>query len=324
MSLLNVSELHVHFPASTSWLGMRSRWLKAVNGVSLNLEQGEILGLVGESGSGKSSLGKAILCLNETHGGKIVFDGTDVTAGKRGDIQRLRHETAMIFQDPYTALNPRLSVGETLREVLQIQRKCPPERIVERVEELLRLVGLPVEIASRKPQSLSGGQCQRVGIARALAVEPRLIVADECISALDVSIQGQIINLLLELRQRINLTLLFISHDLSVIRRICDRVAVMYMGQIIEEGPVEAIFNHPLHPYTAALISAIPQLDPSQALPPHPLPGEPPSPMQLPAGCTFHSRCRYAQSVCANTQPPTRYLKSRRYSCVLEETQFKN
>lgn len=323
MSLLNVRELHVHFPASTSWIGMRSRWLKAVNGVSLNLAQGEILGLVGESGSGKSSLGKAILCLNETSGGKIVFDGTDITAGKKRDIQRLRHETAMIFQDPYTALNPRLSVGETLSEVLRIQRRLPPECIAERVEELLRLVGLPVEIASRKPRSLSGGQCQRVGIARALAVEPRLIVADECISALDVSIQGQIINLLLELRQQINLTLLFISHDLSVVRRICDRVAVMYMGQIIEEGPVEAIFNHPLHPYTAALISAIPQLDPSQALP-QPLPGEPPSPMRLPAGCAFHSRCSYAQYVCANTQPPTRYLKSRRYNCVLEETQFKN
>ncbi|QNH75590.1 ABC transporter ATP-binding protein [Pseudomonas protegens] len=323
MSLLQVRDLHVHFASSTSWLGMRSRWLKAVNGVSLDLAQGEIMGLVGESGSGKSSLGRAILCLNETCGGKILFDGTDITAANKRDIQRLRHETAMIFQDPYTALNPRMSVGETLREALRVLRKWPSQHIAERVDELLRLVGLPVEIASRKPGSLSGGQCQRVGIARALAVEPRLIVADECLSALDVSIQGQIINLLLELRQQINLTLLFISHDLSVVRRICDRVAIMYMGQIVEEGPVEAIFNNPCHPYTAALINCIPQLDPSQALPPDPLPGEPPSPMLLPAGCAFHSRCKYAQSVCANTPPPTRFLKNRRYSCVLEETQFK-
>ncbi|MCE4056756.1 ABC transporter ATP-binding protein [Pseudomonas sp. Au-Pse12] len=322
MSLLQVTDLHVHFPASSGWLGMHKRWLKAVNGVSLSLARGEVLGLVGESGSGKSSLGRAILYLEEIRSGTVSFDGVDITRGNRCDIQRLRHETAMIFQDPYAALNPRMKVGEILAEVLQVHHRLPIEQRTDRVMELLRLVGLPKEMVSRRPHSLSGGQCQRLGIARALAVEPRLIVADECVSALDVSIQGQIINLLLKLRQQMNLALLFISHDLSVVHRVCDRVAVMYMGQIVEEGPVEAVFNRPHHPYTAALISSIPQLDPSKPLPTHPLPGEPPSPLKLPSGCMFHPRCHLALPACAKTPPPIRSLQNRRYSCVLDETQF--
>ncbi|KAB0507473.1 ABC transporter ATP-binding protein [Pseudomonas lini] len=320
MTLLKVKDLQVRFAApGTGFLGMNRQWLTAVNGVSLTLSAGETLGLVGESGSGKSSLGRAILHLNEIYAGQVLFDGVDMAHAGKVDIERLRHETAMVFQDPYAALNPRLSIGQTLAEVLRVQRKVPEPLIAARVDELLTLVGLRPELASRKPHALSGGQCQRVGIARALAVEPRLIVADECVAALDVSIQGQIINLLLELRQRMNLAIVFIAHDLAIVRRLCDRVAVMYLGKIVEEGPVEEVFRSPRHPYTAALIQSIPEIDPARALPTDPLPGEPPSPLQLPSGCAFHPRCRYVRPTCSQVAPPTRQLDARRYDCVLEE-----
>lgn len=320
MTLLEVKDLHVRFAApGTGLLGMNRQWLTAVNGVSLTLSAGETLGLVGESGSGKSSLGRAILHLNEIYAGQVLFDGIDMAHARKVDIERLRHETAMVFQDPYAALNPRLSIGQTLAEVIRVQRKVPESLIAARVDELLTLVGLRPELSSRKPHALSGGQCQRVGIARALAVEPRLIVADECVAALDVSIQGQIINLLLELRQRMNLAIVFIAHDLMIVRRLCDRVAVMYLGKIVEEGPVEEVFRSPRHPYTAALIQSIPQIDPARALPTDPLPGEPPSPLQLPSGCAFHPRCRYVRPTCSQVAPPTRQLDARRYDCVLEE-----
>ncbi|WP_339527333.1 ABC transporter ATP-binding protein [Pseudomonas sp. EL_65y_Pfl2_R96] len=320
MTLLNVKDLHVRFAApGTGLLGMNRQWLTAVNGVSLTLAAGETLGLVGESGSGKSSLGRAILHLNEIFAGQVLFDGVDMAHAGKIDIEKLRHETAMVFQDPYAALNPRLSIGQTLAEVLRVQRKVPEPLIAARVDELLTLVGLRPELANRKPRALSGGQCQRVGIARALAVEPRLIVADECVAALDVSIQGQIINLLLELRQRMNLAIVFIAHDLAIVRRLCDRVAVMYLGKIVEEGPVEEVFRSPRHPYTAALIQSIPEIDPTRTLPSDPLPGEPPSPLQLPSGCAFHPRCRYVRPTCSQVAPPTRQLEARRYDCVLEE-----
>ncbi|MBK5304081.1 MULTISPECIES: ABC transporter ATP-binding protein [Gammaproteobacteria] len=323
MTLLEVKDLHVRFAApGTGLLGMNRQWLTAVNGVSLTLSAGETLGLVGESGSGKSSLGRAILHLNEIYAGQVLFDGVDMAHAGKIDIERLRHETAMVFQDPYAALNPRLSIGQTLAEVLRVQRKVPEPLIAARVDELLTLVGLRPELAARKPHALSGGQCQRVGIARALAVEPRLIVADECVAALDVSIQGQIINLLLELRQRMNLAIVFIAHDLAIVRRLCDRVAVMYLGKIVEEGPVEEVFRAPRHPYTAALIQSIPEIDPARALPVDPLPGEPPSPLQLPSGCAFHPRCRYVRPTCSQVAPPTRQLDARRYDCVLEEPLF--
>ncbi|WP_454835419.1 ABC transporter ATP-binding protein [Pseudomonas lini] len=323
MTLLKVKDLQVRFAApGTGLLGMNRQWLTAVNGVSLTLSAGETLGLVGESGSGKSSLGRAILHLNEIYAGQVLFDGIDMAHAGKIDIERLRHETAMVFQDPYAALNPRLSIGQTLAEVLRVQRKVPEPLIAARVDELLTLVGLRPELAARKPHALSGGQCQRVGIARALAVEPRLIVADECVAALDVSIQGQIINLLLELRQRMNLAIVFIAHDLAIVRRLCDRVAVMYLGKIVEEGPVEEVFRSPRHPYTAALIQSIPEIDPARALPTDPLPGEPPSPLQLPSGCAFHPRCRYVRTTCSQVAPPTRQLDVRRYDCVLEEPLF--
>ena len=243
MSLLQIKDLEVRFAASGSGMfGLHKQWVRAVNGVSLNLAAGETLGLVGESGSGKSTLGRAILHLNPISAGQVLFDGIDMAHGSAVDIARLRHETAMIFQDPYAALNPRHTIGETLAELLRVQRKVAPQQIARRVDELLELVGLRPELAARKPGSLSGGQCQRVGIARALAVEPRLIVADECVAALDVSIQGQIINLLLELQRRMNLAILFIAHDLAIVRRLCDRVAVMYLGQIVEEAQDVNIF----------------------------------------------------------------------------------
>lgn len=319
-TLLQVKDLQVQFPAAGSGLfGLRQRKVSAVNGASLELRAGETLGLVGESGCGKSTLARAILHLNQTAGGQILFDGIDMAHGSKADIARLRHETAMIFQDPYTALNPRQSIGQILAEVLRVQRKVPAQQVEARVAELLNLVGLRPELADRKPRSLSGGQCQRVGIARALAIEPRLIVADECVAALDVSIQGQIINLLLELRERMDLALLFITHDLTVVRRLCDRVAVMYLGRIVEEGPVRDVFDAPRHPYTAALIQSIADIDPARRLPEQPLPGEPPSPLHLPSGCAFHPRCRHALPACRETSPPTHSLGARRYTCVHPE-----
>ncbi len=320
MTLLQVKDLQVRFAAPGAGpFGMSRQWLTAVNGVSLSLEAGEVLGLVGESGSGKSTLGRAILRLNDIHAGQVLFDGVDVTRGHKVDLQRLRHETAMIFQDPYAALNPRLSIGQTIAEVLRVQGAVAAPLIPARVDELLTLVGLRPELAGRKPGELSGGQCQRVGIARALAVEPRLIVADECVAALDVSIQGQIINLLLELRERMNLAILFIAHDLAIVQRLCSRVAVMYLGQIVEQGPTDAVFGAPRHPYTAALIQSIPHIDPNRPLASDPLPGEPPSPLDLPGGCAFHPRCRQAQPSCADIPPPTRQLAGHSYRCVLVE-----
>ncbi|MDR0280284.1 MAG: ABC transporter ATP-binding protein [Paucimonas sp.] len=315
--LLQVNDLRVEFAAAGQGLfGLRPRKVNAVNGASLQLKAGETLGLVGESGCGKSTLARAVLHLTPVAGGQILFDGIDMAHGSPADITRLRHETAMIFQDPYSALNPRQRIGDILAEVLRVQRKVPESQVQARVAELLDLVGLRPELATRKPRSLSGGQCQRVGIARALAIEPRLIIADECVAALDVSIQGQIINLLLELRERMNLALLFITHDLTVVRRLCDRVAVMYLGRIVEEGPVREVFESPRHPYTAALLQSVADIDPARRLPEQPLPGEPPSPLHLPSGCAFHPRCRHALPACRETAPPLRSLGARQYACV--------
>lgn len=322
-TLLQVKDLQVQFSAVGSGLfSLRPRKVNAVNGASLQLAAGETLGLVGESGCGKSTLARAVLHLTPVAGGQVLFDGIDMAHASPPDITRLRQETAMIFQDPYSALNPRQRIGDILAEVLRVQRKVPKERVDARVIELLERVGLRAELAERKPRSLSGGQCQRVGIARALAVEPRLIIADECVAALDVSIQGQIINLLLHLRERMNLALLFISHDLTVVRRLCDRVAVMYLGRIVEEGPVEEVFDSPRHPYTAALIQSIAAIDPARHLPEQPLPGEPPSPLHLPAGCAFHPRCTHALPVCRDRAPPTHSLGARQYACIHTESLF--
>ncbi|OWJ67058.1 ABC transporter ATP-binding protein [Inquilinus limosus] len=320
MTLLDVQDLEVHFRAGGGLPlpGRQPRLVRAVNGISFTLAPGEALGLVGESGCGKSTLGRAILRLGEITGGAIRFGGDDIAEGGRAGLARLRRETAMIFQDPYNALNPRMAAGEAIAEVLRVHRKVPRDRVPARVAELLTLVGLGPEHASRRPAELSGGQCQRVGIARALAVEPKLIIADECVAALDVSIQAQIINLLIELKARMNLALIFIAHDLAVVRRLCDRVAVMYLGRIVEEGAAEAVFAAPQHPYTQALIRAIPEIDPDRALPADLLGGEPPSPLDLPPGCAFHPRCAFAMAECRAGAPPAlRPVEGRFTACHL-------
>jgi peptide/nickel transport system ATP-binding protein len=314
--LLKVDRLAVSFQSGgLSWPGRTRNAVRAVNDVSFALGAGETLGLVGESGCGKTTLARAILGLTEITGGRIEFAGNDVTGS---GFAPLRREAAMIFQDPYNALNPRLTVGATLAEVLRVHKKAPREKLRSRVLELLELVGLSPEHAARKPATLSGGQCQRVGIARALAVEPRLIVADECVSALDVSIQAQIINLLIELKARMDLALIFIAHDLAVVRRLCDRVAVMYLGRIVEEGATADIFENPRHPYTQALIRAIPEIDPDRSLPHSMLTGEPPSPLALPSGCAFHPRCPAVMDKCrSGPSPALRTAGAQRAACLL-------
>ena len=318
--LLDVNDLVVHFPAPGGGpLGLTRRRVQALNGISLSIFGGETIGIVGESGSGKSTLGRAILGLEPATSGHVTVDGIDVTGAKRAALTRLRRETAMVFQDPLNALNPRLSAGEAIAEVLRVHDKAARADIPARVASLLALVGLDPSLAPRRPQALSGGQCQRVGIARALAVEPKIIVADECVAALDVSIQGQIINLFIDLKKRMNLTLIFIAHDLAIVRRLCDRVAVMYLGKIVEEGPTEAVFLAPRHPYTAALIRSIPEIDPDLPLPAAPMEGEPPSPTALPPGCSFHPRCPFAETRCRQDPPPAlRRRDDRGWACILE------
>ncbi|MGG7445500.1 ABC transporter ATP-binding protein [Kosakonia oryzendophytica] len=314
--LLEADNVSVTFPVSGSLLS-KKRVVQAVSQVTLALHAGETLGLVGESGSGKSTLGRALLQLERISAGEVRFDGSRITHGLKSDVARLRQQTAMIFQDPFASLNPRQTLGESIAEVLRVHQKVPRHAVAARVAELLTLVGLRPEQASARPGQLSGGQCQRAGIARALAIEPRLIVADECVAALDVSIQGQIVNLLMDLRDRMGLAILFIAHDLAIVRRLCDRVAVMYLGRIVEEGPAEAVFTRPRHPYTAALVAAIPEIDPDKPLPDTALGGEPPSPIAVPQGCAFHPRCPHAQVQCRTDAPPTRQIADHAWTCVL-------
>jgi peptide/nickel transport system ATP-binding protein len=277
----------------------------AVNGISLAVRRGETLGLVGESGCGKSTLGRAMLRLVAPTAGRVAFEGRDLSAMDADALLAFRRRAQMVFQDPYAALNPRLPVGETLAEVFRVHRLCPPGEVRRQVERLMTSVGLSPDLAGRRPAALSGGQCQRVGIARALAVGPELLIADEAVSALDVSIQAQILNLFTRLREERHLALVFISHDLGVVRHLCQRVAVMYLGRIVEEGPTEAVFAQPKHPYTQALIASIPRLDPGAGAPQLRLPGEPPSPTRIPAGCPFHPRCAQAMPHCRADPPPT-------------------
>jgi peptide/nickel transport system ATP-binding protein len=310
LPLLQVCDLAVRFRTGGIGLpginlpGFGVRYINAVNQVSLSIAPGETLGIVGESGCGKSTLGRAILNLVDAQGGEVRFDGDLVSPHDKASIVKLRARAAMIFQGPYASLNPKLGAGAAIAEVLRVHRRVAPEAIPARVADLLRLVGLSPDLAERKPHQLSGGQCQRVGIARALAIEPSLIIADECVAALDVSIQAQILNLLMELQRRMNLSLIFISHDLGVVRHLCRRVAVMYLGRIVEHGPTEAIFAAPKHPYTRALLAAVPDIDPDRTLAPAQLRGEPPSPLDMPTGCPFHPRCPHAQEICAQSAPP--------------------
>jgi oligopeptide transport system ATP-binding protein len=304
--LISIEDLKVHFPLSSGSLFRHSREVvKAVDGVSLDIYPGETLGLVGESGCGKSTLGRAVLRLVDVTSGKILFSGEDLALLSNSAMREHRRHLQIIFQDPYASLNPRMTVGQIIGEPLETFRLARGQARKERVQELMEMVGLSARFLKRYPHEFSGGQRQRIGIARALAVDPSFIVADEPISALDVSIQAQIMNLLDSLRRRKNLTYLFISHDLRAIRHVSDRVAVMYLGKIVELGEGKSVYKSPLMPYTKALISAVPVPDPKVEAQRRRivLEGDVPSPINPPTGCRFHTRCPYAIEVCKDVEP---------------------
>jgi len=278
--------------------------LTAVDGVSFSLGRNQTLGIVGESGSGKTTLARCLTRLVEPDGGSVVFDGTDVSALERKELQRVRRRIQVVFQDPFTSLNPRMTIGAAIAEPLRVHGIASRQEAPARVAELLDLVGLPVSVARRFPRELSGGQRQRVAIARSLAPQPELLIADEAVSALDVSIQAQILNLLVELTERLGLTMIFISHQLSVIASVADTVAVMYLGRIVESGPVGLVFSNPQHPYTAALLAANPEPVPERRRREPAIRGDIPSPLEIPSGCRFRTRCTYVQERCAEVDPP--------------------
>jgi oligopeptide/dipeptide ABC transporter ATP-binding protein len=301
--LLEVRGLVKHFPVRQGVFGRVTGQVRAVDGVSFEVWPGEVLGLVGESGCGKTTTGRCVLRLLEPSAGAIRFEGEDITHWPRRRLRPLRRRMQIVFQDPFSSLNPRLSVGSMLSEPLAIHHLARGAKARERVAELLELVGLSPDHARRYPHEFSGGQRQRLGIARALAVEPRLIVADEPVSALDVSIRAQILNLLQDLQRRLGLTYLFVAHDLSVVEHVSDRVAVMYLGRIVELAPADTLYALPRHPYTAALLSAIPVPDPDRPRERIALAGEVPSPVRPPAGCRFHPRCPLARERCWREDP---------------------
>lgn len=296
------ANLKVHFSTGRK----KRESLRAVDDVSLSIHRNEVLGLVGESGSGKSTYGRALLRLNDATAGQIFFEGQDLTSKTRREMRPLRSQMQMIFQDPNSSLNPRIRVADAIAEPLRINKIGTPQERRRRVEEMLEQVQLPREYLTRFPHQLSGGQKQRVSIARALITRPKLLVADEAVSALDVSVQAQILNLLSDLQQRLGLTILMISHDLAVVRYFADRVAVMYLGKLMEVGPVERVFARPAHPYTRALLDAVPVPDPARVNVDKPIQGELPSPTHPPSGCVFRTRCSEAVAECATTVPALR------------------
>ena len=319
MSLLQVEGLKVHFPVQHGMLNRGRRFVKAVDDVSLSVRAGQTVGLVGESGCGKTTLGRAIVRLLEPTAGKIVFEETDVATLGRAELRRQRQQFQMIFQDPFGSLNPRMTVGQIIGEPIDIHRLAANRaEKEERVSELLRDVGLDPLHAQRYPHEFSGGQRQRIGIARALALKPKLIVCDEPVSALDVSVQAQIINLLQDLQREHGLAYLFIAHDLDVVEHISERIVVMYLGRVVEEGIAENVVNDPKHPYTQALISASPDFDSETKRKRIILSGEVPSPIDPPGGCPFHPRCPVAEDRCRVDVPAMRELADgRRTACHL-------
>lgn len=311
MSLLEVKHLKVHFPVGHGVFSRRRDYVKAVDDVSLTIAPGETLGLVGESGCGKTTLGRAIVRLLKPTSGNVLLEGEDLTAMKGARLRSYRRKLQIIFQDPYSSLNPRQRVGDIIGEALDIHKLVPDrEARRRRVDELLVAVGLDGSHADRYPHEFSGGQRQRIGIARALAVEPELIVCDEPVSALDVSVQAQIVNLLQDLQQQRGIAYLFIAHDLAVVEHISRRVAVMYLGRIVEQAEAKELICEPLHPYTQALISAVPVLDPDAKRQRVVLPGDVPSPIHPPAGCPFHPRCPLAEARCRTEVPALREVAS--------------
>ena len=293
-----------HYPLRGGIFSKQIGYVQAVQEVSFDLEKGETLGLVGESGCGKSTLARTIIRLEEPTSGSVLFKGRDLAELSRSELFLLRRDIQMIFQDPYSSLNPRMTVGEIVRDPLIVHKMGRGVEQVERVRELLRRVGLSADLMERYPHEFSGGQRQRVGVARALALDPKIIIADEPVSALDVSIQSQVLNLLVSLQKDLGLTYLFISHDLSVVEYISDRIAVMYLGRIVEMGKTEEIFARPAHPYTRALMEAIPVPDPRRGAKKIILKGEIPSAVSPPPGCAFHPRCPFAKEECKEAIPP--------------------
>jgi oligopeptide/dipeptide ABC transporter ATP-binding protein len=303
-ALVEARALTKRFPVGRTLLGRPRAWVHAVSDVDLRLAPGETLGLVGESGCGKSTLGRLLLRLIEPTSGEVSFEGRSLTALGARELRALRRSMQIIFQDPYGSLNPRMRIDAIVGEGLMIHKVGTRAERRAKVRELLDLVGLPPEAASRYPHEFSGGQRQRVGIARALALGPKFVVADEAVSALDVSIQAQILNLLQDLQRRLALTLLFISHDLRVVEHLADRVAIMYLGRIVEQGSRATVYGNPRHPYTRALLSAVPVPDPARKAERQHLAGEPPSPVSPPPGCAFHPRCPFATEQCRREVPP--------------------
>lgn len=317
MPLLELKDIKVHFPLRSNWFSSK-RSVKAVDGVSLTLDKGEIIGLVGESGCGKSTLGRTAVHLEPPTSGQVLIDGVDLYKASSRELRQLNGRYQMIFQDPYGSLNPRLTVFSALDEVLSMRKeKFSSAERRQRAEDLLERVGLPRESLSRFPHQFSGGQRQRIGIARALAAEPGFIVADEPVSALDVSVQAAIVNLLEDIRSQEGTSFLFIAHDLAVVEHIADRIMVMYLGNVVESAPAGELIRAPEHPYTKALLSAVPSLTRNNSR--IVLKGDVPSPLDPPAGCPFHPRCPYAKEICRNQKPALKKSGSRELACFMRD-----
>jgi len=318
--LLEVRELRHHFLQESGWLARRKRVVRAVDGVNLSIQPGEVLGLVGESGCGKTTLGRCVLRLVEPTAGEVIFDGQDLLALDTEAMRRVRREMQIVFQDPLSSIDPRFSVEEAVAEPLRTHTNLSRPERREQALTLLEDVGLGEQHLDRYSHELSGGQCQRVALARALALRPRLLVLDEPTSALDVSVQAQIINLLVELKKAYQLTYLFISHDLGVVRYISDRIAVMYLGKLVEVGPTEAVLDSPFHPYTQALLASVPIPEPRSREWHFVLAGAVPSPANPPPGCRFHTRCPSAQPICQEQEPTLHPVSpNRQVACHVEE-----
>jgi oligopeptide transport system ATP-binding protein len=313
MALLEIRDLKKHYPVRDGMFRRASQYVKAVDGVTLAIEPGETLGLVGESGCGKTTLGRCVVRLVEPTSGSIAFEGRDLAALPAPALREMRRKMQIIFQDPYASLNPRMRIGEIIGEGLRIHNIARGEERRSRVKELLARVGLRAEYYGRYPHEFSGGQRQRIGVARALAVDPKFIVADEAVSALDVSIQVQILNMLLDLQREFGLTYLFISHDLRVVEHVSDRVAVMYLGKVAEIAPAVKLYREARHPYTRALMSAAP--DPARKRERMVLQGDVPSPIEPPSGCRFHPRCPFAEKRCAEEEPALEFDGTHGIAC---------
>ncbi len=317
MNILEIKNLHKSFPIKGKLFAKELGTVRAVNDVSLSIAKGEVLGLVGESGCGKSTLGRCILRLIEPEGGEVLFEGADILKLGRREMKGKRRDMQIIFQDPYASLNPRMTVGDAIGEGIIVHGTASGKERRDEILKLLSMVGLRSDSIDKYPHEFSGGQRQRIGIARALALYPKFIVADEPVSALDVSIQAQIVNLLESLKNELGLTYLFISHDLRIVEHLCDRVAVMYMGEIVESASTSEIYSNPLHPYTQALLSAIPVADPELKRERIILSGDLPSPLSQAKGCAFHPRCKYVKDVCKTGTPVLREEGGHKVSCHL-------